>query len=314
MLPSTTAWTSREYTLIVKKTEKQVDVRPGRQPLLTRRLVLGTGLAILLVISGTSILLEQKWRTNADAFDHTVGTLKNLADLKVLVREAESAARGFALTGQDGFVAEFGRARDAITPVFTELLKATAQNLEQNRLLQETKELAERRLAISDELIRYRSSSESAGVSAAKMVADALRMGETISANLDKVQAEQRLVLMRQSADSRLTGRVVMIIDICGAALILLLAVVLLRQGSRWRRELRDSLHATIATKADLEAAVAERSEHLVAAHEELRHSSSVIESTFHSMAEAVLVIDSTGGVLLTNPAARQDAAATAPA
>ena len=107
--------------------------------MLTRRLVLGIGLAILLVISGTSILLEQKWRTNADAFDHTVGTLKNLADLKVLVRKAEGAARGFALTGQQGFVAEFGRARDAIAPAFTELLKATAQNPEQNRLLQETR-------------------------------------------------------------------------------------------------------------------------------------------------------------------------------
>ncbi len=279
-------------------------MRTGRRPVLTRRLVLGTGLAVLLVISGTSILLEQKWRTNADAFDHTIGTLKNLADLKVLVRNAEGAARGFALTGQDGFAAEFGQARDAIAPVFNELLQATAQNPEQHRLLQETKDLAERRLAISDELIRYRSSSESAGIGAAKLVADALRMGETISANLDKVQAEQRLVLMRQSADSRLTGRVVMVVDICGAALILLLAGVLLRQGSRWRRELRDLLHATIATKTELEAAVAERSEDLVAAHAELRHSSSVMESTFHSMAEAVLVIDSKGGVLLTNPAA----------
>ena len=155
-------------------------------------------------------------------------------------------------------------------------------------------------------MIRYRSSSESAGISAAKMVADALQMGETISANLDKVQAEQRPVLTRQSADSRLTGRVVMVVDLCGAALILLLAGVLLRQGRRWRRELRDSLHATMATKEDLEAAVAERSEHLVAAHEELRHSSSVMESTFHSMAEAVLVIDTKGEVVLSNPAARR--------
>ena len=42
-----------------RKTRSRQDLRR----LLTRRLVLGTGLAILLVISGTSILLEQKWRT-----------------------------------------------------------------------------------------------------------------------------------------------------------------------------------------------------------------------------------------------------------
>jgi PAS domain S-box-containing protein len=288
------------------RTERQAGVRAGRQPVLTRRLVLGTGLCILLVISGTSILLEQKWRTNADAFDHTVGTLKNLADLKVLVRNAEGAARGFALTGQDGFAAEFGQARDAIAPAFAELLKATAQNPEQNRLLREAQELAERRLAVSDELIRFRSSSESGGIAAGKIVADARRMGETISTNLDRVQAEQRLVLTRQSAESRLTGRIVLIVDLCGAALILLLAGVLACESSRSRRALADSLHATIATKQELEAAVAERSEDLVAAHEELRHSSSVMESTFHSMAEAVLVIDTKGEVVLSNPAARR--------
>ena len=38
----------------------------------------------------------------------------------------------------------------------------------------------------------------------------------------------------------------------------------------------------------------------------ELRRSSTVMESTFHSMAEAVLVIDATGNVLLANPAAER--------
>src|SRR5439155_16843732 len=42
----------------------------------------------------------------------------------------------------------------------------------------------------------------------------------------------------------------------------------------------------------------------LVAAHDELRLSAAVLRSTFHSMAEAVLVIDTKGEVLLSNPAA----------
>ena len=74
----------------------------------------------------------------------------------------------------------------------------------------------------------------------------------------------------------------------------------------RSRRELQDSLSATKATNEALEAAVAERTEHLVAAHEELRHSAAVLHSTFHSMAEAVLVIDTKGEMLLSNPAAEK--------
>ncbi|MDP4360601.1 PAS domain-containing protein, partial [Escherichia coli] len=63
---------------------------------------------------------------------------------------------------------------------------------------------------------------------------------------------------------------------------------------------------ASRATAQSLEAAVAERTTHLVAAHEELRRSTSVMESMFHSMAEAALVIDCNGEVLLSNPAAEK--------
>src|SRR5262249_9228956 len=46
--------------------------------------------------------------------------------------------------------------------------------------------------------------------------------------------------------------------------------------------------------------------EHLVTAHDELRISVNVLQSTFHSMAEAVLVIDNDSNVLLSNPAAER--------
>ena len=65
----------------------------------------------------------------------------------------------------------------------------------------------------------------------------------------------------------------------------------------RSSRELEESLTASKATNEALEAAVAERTEHLVQAHEDLRHSTEVMQSTFHSMAEAVLVIDTKGKV-----------------
>ena len=51
------------------------------------------------MISGASILLDAKSRRDATATERTVSVLKQIADLKVLVRGAESAARGFALTG-----------------------------------------------------------------------------------------------------------------------------------------------------------------------------------------------------------------------
>ena len=59
---------------------------------------------------------------------------------------------------------------------------------------------------------------------------------------------------------------------------------------------------------------MAERTEHLVAAHEELRRSSTVMESTFHSMAEAVLVIDTDGERAAVQSGGRAGCCAIAPA
>jgi PAS domain S-box-containing protein len=257
------------------------------------------------MIGGISIGLDAKSRRDSFATDRTVAVLRQFAELKVQVRAAESAARGFALTGNPGFADEFRQLREAIPPAFTALLDAL-EDPAQRQLLQETGRLVERRLVVSDELIRYRGSSESTGAAAGKLIAEARATSQTIAANLDKVQAEQRARLAQQSAESRLTGRILLIADLCGVALILLLAGMLVRESTRSRQELSESLHATQATAQSLEAAVAEHSEHLVAAHEEVRRSSTMMESTFRSMAEAVLVIDRNGEVLLSNPAAEK--------
>jgi len=118
--------------------------------------------------------------------------------------------------------------------------------------------------------------------------------------------AEERRLLNARRAESETNGLFLLAIDLAGVALILILATVLTVSTRRSRRELQDSLSATRATNEALEAAVAERTEHLVAAHDELRLSAAVLRSTFHSMAEAVLVIDAKGDILLSNPAAEK--------
>ena len=129
---------------------------------------------------------------------------------------------------------------------------------------------------------------------------------ENVGATLQKVVAEERRQLSARTAASKSNGRFLLAIDLVGVVLIVILAVVLSLEFGRSRRQLQDALSATRATNLSLEAAVAERSQHLITAHEELRRSTAVMESTFHSMAEAVLVIDATGTVVLSNPAAEK--------
>jgi PAS domain S-box-containing protein len=265
----------------------------------SQRVTLGIGLAILLIISAASIGLDVKSRAESDSLDRTLAILKKVSDTRPLLRAAESAARGFALTGDAGFVDEYRNSKAAILSAFDDLIAAVKDNPSETQLLEETKALVARGVAISGELIRLKTDGDSAGLSALMTTAELRTITEKIGGGLEKIVAEERRRLAVRTTESRSNGRLLLAINLAGVVLILVLAIALIVETRRSSRELR-------AANERLEAAVAERTEHLVAAHEALRRSTSVLESTFHSMAEAVLVIDAKGGILLSNPAAEK--------
>ncbi|MET4390803.1 signal transduction histidine kinase [Bradyrhizobium sp. F1.4.3] len=272
----------------------------------TQRVILGAGLAILLIITAASIGLDVKSRSDAAWVNHAVDVLKKISDVRLLLRQAESAARGFEIYRTGSFADEFQATRDRILPTLTDLERAVRDNRDQDELVKATVPLVTRRVEVAAEVIRLRAADDQAGVSALQGKGEGRGLMEVIVANLDQLAAGEEKLLAAREADSRRTGIVLLGIDVVGALVILLLVAMLLRESQRTTVQLKSSLHETQAAREVLEAAVAERTEHLVTAHDELRLSVNVLQSTFRSMAEAVLVIDSEGNVLLSNPAAER--------
>jgi PAS domain S-box-containing protein len=290
---------------LASPSETVAERKSGERPALaSQRAVLGIGLAILLAISAGSVGLEVKSRSDAVWVDHSLGILKKLDDIQLLVSRAESSARGFVLTNDPDFVRIFQQSRDRIPPALDQLIAMTRDNPVQARLIEDSRALIARRLAIISERLRLQNAGDSAGVAALNARAEGRAAMRAIGINFDKVTAEQQRLLAVRSAESRRTRSVLLGIDLAGALLILVLAAFLIREVRRSSQQLKISLSASRAENETLEAAVAERTEHLLAAHEELRHSAAVLESTFNSMAEAVLVIDVKGAVVLSNAAA----------
>src|ERR1700744_3992084 len=75
--------------------------------MLPQRVILGIGLAVLLIISAASISLDIKARSDAVWVTHTLEVLNKISNLQLLVRRGESASRGYALSGAAGFKEEF---------------------------------------------------------------------------------------------------------------------------------------------------------------------------------------------------------------
>jgi signal transduction histidine kinase len=271
----------------------------------SQRIILGIGLAILLVIGAASIGLDLKSQPDTVWVDRALSVLAKISDMRPLLRRAESAARGYAITGDPEFAGEYRETSARILPALDALIDAVTDNPGEKQLIEDTKALVARQVAVNGELIRLRDAGDTAGISALVKQEDRAETA-AIASNLEKAVAEERRLLAARRAESEVIGRILLAIDLAGVALILILATALTVSSRRSRRELQDSLNATQATNEALEAAVAERTEHLVAAHAEIRHSAAVMQSTFHSMAEAVLVIDTRGTVVLSNPAAEK--------
>ncbi|MGY8683842.1 CHASE3 domain-containing protein [Bradyrhizobium sp. UFLA05-153] len=272
----------------------------------SQRVILGAGLAILLIITAASIGLDVKARSDTSWANHTVGALKKISDLRLLVSRAESAARGYELYRSPAFNDEFQATRGAVAPALADLKRALHDNPDQVALLEGTEPLILRRLDIAAEAMRLRAANDGDGIAALQGKAEGRGLMEAVTANLDRLTAEEDQQLAARAVESRRTGIVLLGIDIVGALIILLLVALLIRETRRTSVALQSTLHETRAANEALEAAVAERTEHLVTAHDELRISVNVMQSTFHSMAEAVLVIDKDSNVLLSNPAAER--------
>jgi signal transduction histidine kinase/CHASE3 domain sensor protein len=275
-------------------------------PMSSQRRILGFGFAVLAGISAASIALELKARSDVAWVNHTLEVSNKLTDMRLLLQRAEGAARGYLLTGDRDFMRDYHLSIDRIAPAIADLNEAIKDNAAQLELLASSEPLVARRFIIASEMVLLHAAGDAAATAALTNRAEGHALMESIDIKFDQLAKEEQRLLAIRSAESERTGGLLLTIDLSCAGLILILAVILIREGRRSSRKRETVQRATEAANESLEAAVAERTGHLLDAHEKLRHSASVLNSTFAGMAEAVLVIGTEGEVVLSNSAAER--------
>jgi PAS domain S-box-containing protein len=271
--------------------------------MIRRGVAAGIGLGMLLGIGAASTALDIKSRHDAGQVNHTLKVLQDTSELRVELRQVEAAGRGYALTSAQSFIDDFRTASARIPAAFAALQAEVSDSPAQVERLRSIDELIQRRIAISGELIRLHAMSDQAGIDALNAKAEGRAAMAVISQRLDEFTEEEKRQLAARSATSRTTGTLLLVADLAGVALILLIAAYLIRSTYLSDRALRSSLSRSKAETSSLEARALEQQDHLVAAYEDLRHSSEILENTFNSMAEGVLVIRPDGQFVLSNQA-----------
>jgi len=269
--------------------------------MIRRRVTIGLGLGILLAIGAASTALDVKARSDTALVEHTMEVLEKSSELRALLRQAEAASRGFALSGTDQFVTEFQETSGKIPAVWADLLQLVRDNPLQGERLRSIESVVPRRIELAAEIISLHAANDRAGLRAlAASAAGPLAMA-TINETLDAFTEQERRLLADRAAISQQTGTWLLAIDLAGVGALMMIALYLVRRAYRSDRALRTWLDRSQAAATSLEAHALQQGDSLASADDELRRSSAILETTFNSMAEGVLVIDPEGTIMLSN-------------
>ncbi|MGY3452862.1 CHASE3 domain-containing protein [Bradyrhizobium sp. USDA 4353] len=271
--------------------------------MIRRRVAIGLGLGTLLAVGAASTALDIKARSETAWVEHTMEVLEKASELRLLLRQAEAASRGFALSRADRFVTEFQETSGHVPAAWAELRDLVRDNPAQSERLRLIDGVVQRRMELAGELIRRQAAQDRDGLPAPISTGPGSAAMATINEALDAFTEQERRLLADRTATSRRTGSWLLAIDLAGVAIVLAIAAYLVRRAYLSDRALRTSLTRSQATATSLEAQALQQRGDLAAAYDELRRSSAILENTFNSMAEGVLVVDPEGTIMLSNQA-----------
>jgi PAS domain S-box-containing protein len=269
-------------------------------------LVLGIGFVALIAISVASIGLAANRQVNANRVAQSLAVKAELMSLLSSFRRAESTQRAYLLTGEPGFLRGHSEAIANLMPTFERVRLATADNAIDQRVLTELEPVLRRKVQeMNDSIQVYNAGDHDSALESLRNGEARELTGEIREAirGMDDTQSQQ---LAARSAEATRTEFKLVVVELLGVVLLVALAAVSILMVRRSTREREDVLRTLAHLNVGLESAVAERTEHLRAATEHADRIADILNSTFVSMADAVIVADADGRITLSNPAADQ--------
>jgi signal transduction histidine kinase len=254
-----------------------------RRRAIWQTLLLAAGLFVLIAISTLSVILVNQSRKDNAWVVHTVEVENQLNTLLLQVRRAESASRGYLLTSEPRFLADYDAASAAIGPDVDKLSALSQDNPVQVENSKRLGKPVETRLAELTKVIEFARRNDLAGGIALLRQANASdaarRMNDVVS---DMRNEEERLFARRTETADR-TQQLASIVTVVGSALVIALAgisVFLVRRSAR----ARDAAEARLRdNNLNLEATVDERTADLREANNEIQRFAYIVSHDLRS-------------------------------
>ncbi|MGH2341085.1 sensor histidine kinase [Segnochrobactraceae bacterium EtOH-i3] len=233
--------------------------------------LLAAGFLLLVLISGVSVGFITQSRVAGAAISHTLEVTSAVSGLRTAIRRAESAQRGYLLTGEPGYRTMFDDARQSITRQLDRIETLSSDNPSQTRRLQAIRTSLEPQLDSLAEAITLKAGGRTEEALTLARSGSGLDLMEDAGASISAMaDAERALLAERRARDERISDAI-LALTLTGASAIVVLAfasVVLVRRSTRAAAEARAALEEANLT---LEEKVHARTSELEDANEELQ-------------------------------------------
>jgi len=266
---------------------------------LEKKVLFGFAVAALLlvVIGALSYLSVTRSRVDAKSVEHTHLVLNSLSDTLSDASAAESAMRGYLLSGNAEFQQSYEGAAGKIEQELSDLRELTRDNPVQQKNLASLEPLVRERLQFMHSRIELRRDKGLAAVQTAGPNPSGRALQQSIRQTVAAMQDEEQTLLRQReqrAARSSETSRATIAIGGVVALVLLVAALYTIRQGFERGRLAESELREA---KDSLEARVGERELALRVGEERL---SRIIDSAM----DAILTVDEQQRITMFNPAA----------
>jgi signal transduction histidine kinase len=246
-------------------------------------ILLAVGFLTLIALSLASIWLHERAQEDAERAITAHALEAKLVSLLLNLRRAESSQRGYLVSGDTQFLLTHGPAIDAMLTALAEIEAALANNSMQREAFALLKPQVIEELDELRETIRRYETGDTAGAVALFKAGAGHQYMENISAIVERMQEEGERQLALESAQLQQTTRIVLVAELSGTALIVVVALIsfllsrrLIRLMQTAQQELRDN-------NAALESRVAERTQYLLDANNEIQSFASIVSHDLRS-------------------------------
>jgi signal transduction histidine kinase len=238
---------------------------------------------VLVAISTLSVVLVTQSRKDNGWVVHTVEVENQLNTLLLEIRRAESATRGYLLTSEPRFLAEYQSVSRSVVPNLDKLASLTVDNPPQVENVKQLRGAAQSRLDEFAKAIEAATRHDIPGGVAVLHEAGAEDSARRVDDVAGAVRAEENLLFTQRTETADRTQQLASIVTVVGSGLVTALAAIsifLVRRSSRARDDAETQLRDN---NLNLEATIDERTGDLREANNEIQRFAYIVSHDLRS-------------------------------